>query len=328
MIGRPSDKVLEQFQRRRVSLGDRSRRVGQDEDVRAGQVLDHGRRRDEAGHGDAVADAERADQIVDARPIGFTWMAPDNQPIDARHPRQRLDEDINAFPRIEMPGVCGDARRARHRRLARPHRNRPRAVRHHEHARSRAISTRQFVRQRSCDRHVRRGAGPHAALLAIQAPELPRGGRELRLAKEPRHLLADRCRHAMRFVDESRPAAGGQLEEPGGQTKVASVDNRVAGLRASHGFEQEAEAPPSRSARHRHGFDPQPPIGRPTVERKRVARLRRRVRPHDEGDVVAPLRQRPARRHRLHAVGALDGKASIGEGKDVQIVFQPRIPLA
>ena len=88
--------------------GHLGRGVRQHQDVgvrdRAGDVL----RRQEAGELNARAQAARRRQRGDALDIGLPRMPADDAPVHVGQQRQRLDQHVDALPRIEMSGVGDD----------------------------------------------------------------------------------------------------------------------------------------------------------------------------------------------------------------------------
>jgi hypothetical protein len=112
------------------------------------------------------------------------------------------------------------------------------------------------------------------------------------------------------------PPRSRHLEQHRRAPEVACVDRDVSiGQRHAKRRQQEVRALGLGARDGRHRVNLEPGDVRQPVEREGIARRLGRVRPHDERDVVPARRQRVTRRHRLHPVGAFDGKPGVREDK-------------
>ena len=251
-------------------------------------------------------------------------MPADDQPARVRHARQRLEQDVDALPRIEMSGVRHDAaptsggvelrvgRTASdpRRRQARPPDDR---------ARRRTVRV-ELAAERRRDRDIAVRAAATRALRAARAAAASRATAAARRRDEVR--AAPPRRPARTRATRRRPAHAarrGTRSSSDASAEVAREDDVGAAARRARG---RARTPGSRAAARppvratgarsirRRGDRRQP------VERERIPRRRVRVGPHDQRHVVPARRQRMARLHRLDAVGALQREADVGEVQD------------
>ena len=322
---RPAEReVLEQLERRRVALGYRRRGVRQHEHVSGGEARHDFLLRDQAGDGDARAQLQAVDEPLHAQAIGLARMAADDEAVHLRHERERADEDVDALPGVQVPGVGGHLRVRRpargpvrrHQRLVAAQRDQHAlgAVGDDEKALAGAVPRLQVRGEQPRDRHVGVGPRPHAALATIEPLQLLDRRREVRVAEQTRQLLGHRHGQTVRFVDDGWPPRARHLEQHRRAPEVARVDRDVAiGQRHAERRQQEVRALGFGARHGRHRVNLEPGDVRQPVERERIARRLCRVGPHDERDVVPAHRERVTRRHRLHPVGALDGKPGVRE---------------
>ncbi len=98
-------EVLEELQRRRVALGNRAPHVRQREDLATADGRGDVGWRQPSGELDAVRHATRASQRLEPRPVALSGLPADDEPVDAGDERKRLDQDVHAFPRIQVTRV-------------------------------------------------------------------------------------------------------------------------------------------------------------------------------------------------------------------------------
>ena len=119
--------VFEQLERRGRVRGDCRCRIGECQDVRLPERAGDRRRRQQSPERHAAFDAESCRERPQPGKIWFLLVAPDDKASHVGQPCDRVEQHIDALPRVEVAGI-GDSKRCQGARVTGARRHEPRAV--------------------------------------------------------------------------------------------------------------------------------------------------------------------------------------------------------
>jgi hypothetical protein len=315
--GPPRGEILEQLQRRGVSLRDDRRGVGEHEQVARRQRGGYVPRRQQPRERDPIADAGPRGMLLHPGEVAFGRVAADDETTHARHASQRVDEHFHALPRIKVAGVADDRRIAEGRFDERSMGRQPDAIMHDSQVRARSEARLEVGPESGRDRDVAIGPIPDTPLARFETRELPcrrRGCSRNPLGQVPAHLRSI----AVRLVHERRPQRARHARQQRRHAEIACEGEVGPGERECLA-ERPGEIARTPGAGRNDGCrdDAQPRHAVEVVERKRIAWRIVHVGTHEQRDLVA-RRERRAGGERLDAIGPLEREPDVGEIQNVQ----------